>query len=118
MFDIGFWELTMIGVVALLVIGPERLPKVARVGGFWLGKARGYVSTMKQELDKELQMDELKKTMQEESPLETVNQLSKSFNDEAKKASESLRETTESIQSVTRPSELKESQSHLAQKDD
>ena len=39
MFDIGFWELTIIGVVALLVIGPERLPRVARTAGLWLGRA-------------------------------------------------------------------------------
>ncbi len=91
MFDIGFWELAMIGIVALLVIGPERLPKVARVGGFWMGKARGYVSTMKQELDKELQMDELKKTMQAEKPIEEVSQLTEALHDEVRQASESLR---------------------------
>jgi sec-independent protein translocase protein TatB len=98
MFDIGFWELAMIAIVALLVIGPERLPKVARVGGFWLGKARGYVSTMKQELDKELQMDELKKTMQAEKPIEEVSQITEALHEEVRQASESLRRARGKLQ--------------------
>jgi sec-independent protein translocase protein TatB len=40
MFDIGFWEMAFIGVIALVVIGPERLPGVARTAGLWVGKAR------------------------------------------------------------------------------
>ncbi|MEW8587286.1 MAG: twin-arginine translocase TatA/TatE family subunit, partial [Candidatus Thiodiazotropha sp.] len=40
MFDVGFWELTIIALVALIVIGPERLPKVARTAGLWLGRGR------------------------------------------------------------------------------
>ena len=46
MFDIGFWELAMLGVIALLVIGPERLPKAARVAGLWFGKIRGFVPAL------------------------------------------------------------------------
>lgn len=67
MFDIGFWELSVIGVVALLVIGPDRLPTVARTVGFWMGRFRGYVSNMKQELDKELKADELKKILEQQA---------------------------------------------------
>jgi sec-independent protein translocase protein TatB len=63
MFDIGFWELTIIGVVALLVIGPERLPRVARTAGLWLGRARRFVSTVKADIDREIAADELKKTL-------------------------------------------------------
>ena len=44
MFDVGFSELVMVGLVALLVIGPERLPKVARLAGFWLGKSRSMIT--------------------------------------------------------------------------
>ncbi len=70
MFDIGFWELTIIGVVALLVIGPERLPRVARTTGLWLGRARRFVSSVKADIDREIATDELKKalTKQAESP--------------------------------------------------
>jgi len=63
MFDIGFWELTVIGVVALLVIGPERLPRVARTAGLWLGRARRFVSSVKADIDRELAAEELKKTL-------------------------------------------------------
>ncbi len=63
MFDIGFWELAIIGVVALLVIGPERLPRVARTAGLWLGRARRFVSTVKADIDREIAADELKKTL-------------------------------------------------------
>jgi sec-independent protein translocase protein TatB len=63
MFDIGFWELTVIAVVALLVIGPERLPRVARTTGMWIGKARRFVSTVKADIDRELAADELKRTL-------------------------------------------------------
>ena len=63
MFDIGFWELTIIAVVALLVIGPERLPRVARTAGLWLGRARRFVSSVKADIDRELAADELKKTL-------------------------------------------------------
>jgi Sec-independent protein translocase protein TatA len=49
MFDVGFWELVVIAVVALIVIGPERLPKAARVAGMWLGRARRTLASVKSE---------------------------------------------------------------------
>lgn len=61
MFDIGFSELMVIGVVALLVIGPERLPKVARTLGHLLGRAQRYVNDVKSDINREIQLDELKK---------------------------------------------------------
>jgi len=63
MFDIGFAELLVIGVVALLVIGPERLPRVARTAGMWLGRARRFVGSVKADIDRELAAEELKKTL-------------------------------------------------------
>jgi len=60
MFDVGFWELAMIMVVALLVIGPERLPKVARTLGLWLGRARSAFNSVKADIDRELRAEELK----------------------------------------------------------
>lgn len=61
MFDIGFSELVVIGVVALIVIGPERLPKVARTAGHLLGRLQRYVSTIKSDISREMELDELKK---------------------------------------------------------
>lgn len=63
MFDIGFFELVIIGVVALLVIGPERLPKVARTAGMWLGRGRRFVASVKSDIEREIAADELKKTL-------------------------------------------------------
>lgn len=61
MFDIGFSELLVIGIVALVVIGPERLPKVARTLGHLLGRAQRYVNDVKSDINREIQLDELKK---------------------------------------------------------
>lgn len=65
MFDIGFSELLIIGVVALLVIGPERLPKVARTVGAWLGRLNRYVSEVKGDIDREMRLEELRKLQDE-----------------------------------------------------
>jgi sec-independent protein translocase protein TatB len=61
MFDIGFSELIVIAIVALVVIGPERLPKVARTIGLLLGRAQRYVNDVKSDINREMQFDELKK---------------------------------------------------------
>ncbi len=65
MFDIGFSELLVIGLVALVVIGPERLPKVARTAGQWLGKLNRYVSQVKQDIDRDIKLEELRKMQQD-----------------------------------------------------
>lgn len=67
MFDIGFWELVVIGVVALVVIGPERLPDIARKAGMWMGRARRFVQTVKEDIDRELAADELKRALKGDS---------------------------------------------------
>ena len=60
MFDIGFSELMVIGIVALLVLGPERLPKVARTTGHLLGRLQRYVADVKSDINREMQLDELR----------------------------------------------------------
>jgi sec-independent protein translocase protein TatB len=75
MFDWGFWELILIGVVALVVIGPERLPKVARIAGLWIGRARRTVASVRDEINRELKADELKEILEKQArsrPLETI----------------------------------------------
>lgn len=63
MFDISFWELALICVVALLVFGPDKLPGVARSAGLWIGKARRFVNSVKQDIDRELNLQEMQETM-------------------------------------------------------
>ncbi len=58
MFDIGFWELVMITTVALLVVGPDRLPAFAQQAGKWLGKFRRLINNLQRELKQELLVDE------------------------------------------------------------
>ncbi|HEY8553957.1 MAG TPA: Sec-independent protein translocase protein TatB [Burkholderiales bacterium] len=59
MFDIGFSELVVIALVGLIVLGPKRLPEVARTLGHWLGRVRRFVADVKQDIDKEMQLAEL-----------------------------------------------------------
>jgi sec-independent protein translocase protein TatB len=75
MFDVGFSELCLIGLVSLLVIGPERLPKVARLTGYWLGKTRSMVAAVKEEIKLELEAEELRQIFKEQSGLEDVQQM-------------------------------------------
>ncbi|HMM55819.1 MAG TPA: Sec-independent protein translocase protein TatB [Candidatus Desulfobacillus sp.] len=65
MFDIGFSELLVIALVALVVIGPERLPRVARTAGHLLGRLQRYVSDVKADINREIQLEDLKKMQQE-----------------------------------------------------
>ncbi len=65
MFDIGFSELILIALVALIVIGPERLPKVARTAGHLLGRLQRYVNDVKADINREMQLDELKRLQQQ-----------------------------------------------------
>ncbi|HEY6862804.1 MAG TPA: Sec-independent protein translocase protein TatB [Burkholderiales bacterium] len=61
MFDVGFSELMVIAVVALIVIGPERLPKVARTLGHLVGRLQRYVNDVKADINREIELDELRK---------------------------------------------------------
>jgi sec-independent protein translocase protein TatB len=76
-FDIGFSELLVIAVVALVVLGPERLPKAARFAGLWVRRARTQWDSVKQELERELQAEEIKRQMQDvrQGMQDTENQL-------------------------------------------
>jgi sec-independent protein translocase protein TatB len=65
MFDFSFGELAMISAVALIVLGPERLPKVARTVGEWAGKAQRYVSQVKADINREIELSELKKLQEQ-----------------------------------------------------
>lgn len=75
MFDIGFWELTVIGVVALLVVGPERLPGLARTIGLWVGRIRRYVTTVKDDIEREVRADELKQLLAKSSDLNPLQDI-------------------------------------------
>lgn len=91
MFDIGFLELCLIGVVALLVVGPERLPRLARTAGMWVGRARRFMSEVKTDISAELREQDLaslrdiKQDLQQaRSELEeTTSELNQGLSDDA-----------------------------------
>jgi sec-independent protein translocase protein TatB len=87
MFDIGFSELMVIGVVALLVIGPERLPRVARTAGHMLGRLQRYVSDVKADINREMELDELRKVQS-------------AFQDAKQSIESSVREAEQSVHKV------------------
>ena len=111
MFDIGFSEIVLIMVIALIVVGPERLPRLARSTGLWLGKIRGFVSSVKAEIDHELAAEELRKTLsrQAEMPeLEEIIEEATTIQPSRKKAGEvsspqkEIKQATESVETAPR----------------
>ena len=79
MFDIGFSEILIIAVVALIVIGPERLPKVARTLGHLLGRMQRYVNDVKADISREMELDEIRK--QQAQMQEMVRSVEQSVNE-------------------------------------
>ena len=94
MFDVGFQELVLIGVIALIVVGPERLPKMARTLGLWSGKIRYYVNQVKNDIDREVRAQELKELLDKPAAgledLSSVARETKGALDEAKAAIEAV----------------------------
>jgi len=87
MFDIGFSELMVIALVALIVIGPERLPRVARTLGALLGRAQRYVNDVKADIQREVDLDELKS-------------IRSTFQDAAKSVQQSVNQVGEDLQAA------------------
>ena len=97
MFDIGFSEILVIAVVALIVIGPQRLPGVARTLGHLFGRMQRYVNDVKADIQREMELDELKKLRQDvEDSARSIEDAARSFetsvNKEVNAAQEELRE--------------------------
>jgi len=92
MFDIGFFELCLIGIIALLVIGPEKLPRVARTVGLWIGKAQGMVKTVKYEIDEQVRVEELKQSLER-----AKNTLDNNINETIKETESSIEELQNQI---------------------
>jgi sec-independent protein translocase protein TatB len=65
MFDFGFSEMVVIAVIGLIVLGPERLPRVAKQAGQWLGKLQRYVSDVKSDINRQMELDDLRKLQSE-----------------------------------------------------
>lgn len=75
MFDLGFWELMLIAVIALLVVGPERLPGLARSAGLWMGKLRRFIQSVKQDINQELAAEELQRTLDKHASIPELEEI-------------------------------------------
>ncbi len=79
MFDVGFTELMLVGLVALLVLGPERLPGAARTAGLWIGRLKRSFSTIKAEVEREIGADEVRRQLHNERILDLEREMKQSI---------------------------------------
>ena len=63
MFDFGFWEIAIIGIITLIVVGPEKMPSLARKAGLYCGKFNKFLNKIKSDINEELKVDELKEQL-------------------------------------------------------
>lgn len=98
MFDFGFSELIVIGAVALVVLGPERLPMVARTAGEWLGKAQRLVQQVKSDIEREAELSELKKIQQEAQSV--ADDLNKTVKGQVDQINTEIKDLESSVNSV------------------
>jgi sec-independent protein translocase protein TatB len=103
MFDFSFSELMLIAVVALVVIGPERLPRVARTAGHLLGRLQRYVSTVKSDISREMQIEELRRLQSEIQ--ESARSVENSLSSEMQAAKQALTLTAEAVTSDLPPAQ-------------
>ena len=81
MFEVGFLELALLGVVALLVVGPSRLPGLVRTVGVWVGRAQRIVGQVRADIEREVRADELRKAAKEYSPTNVISDVRKEVED-------------------------------------
>ncbi len=107
MFDMGLWEVVLIFVVMLVIVGPERLPRLARTAGLWIGKARTMVASVKAEVEQELKVDELKRSITQQADVEEFKRLAdqvKSINSDVQAINSDVRSTlAESPKATSEP---------------
>ncbi len=93
MFDIGFSELLVIGLVALIVIGPEKLPRVARTIGHLAGRLQRYVADVKADINREIELDELRKMR--DSMQQAASEMESTVHRELSKTADDLNKSLE-----------------------
>lgn len=111
MFDVNFSEILVILVVALVVIGPERLPKVARSMGQWLGRVQRYINTVKQDVSQSMELEELRdlerKVKAEAAALESsVQQAGNDINHEVRQLEKDLDQSLPDSNNPTPPAKI------------
>src|SRR5688500_7558139 len=105
MFDIGFSELLVIGVVALIVIGPEKLPRMARTVGHLAGRLQRYVADVKADINREIELDELRKMR--DSMQQAASSFESNVQSELSKTETELNKSVEAVVGDVKPVEEK-----------
>ena len=103
MFDIGFSELLVIGVVALIVIGPEKLPRMARTVGHLAGRLQRYVADVKADINREIELDELRKMR--DSMQKTATEMESSVQGVQSEVAKAESELNQSLEGVVKKAE-------------
>ena len=103
MFDIGFTELLLIGVVALIVIGPERLPRVARTLGHLAGRMQRYVADVKADINREMELDELRRMR--DSVQQAASSIQSSVQSELSKTESELNAAAQMVDAQVSPAQ-------------
>jgi sec-independent protein translocase protein TatB len=98
MFDIGFQELLLVGVVALLVMGPERLPGAIRTGSLWLARLRRSFQQIKTEIEREINADEFKRQLHNDAIMKSLEQTKSEIEADLKNTGAQLKPDIENLQ--------------------
>lgn len=101
MFDIGFSELLLIAIVTLIVVGPERLPKVARTLGLLFGRMQRYVAEVKTDINRELKLEELRKL--EADMRDSARNMEHTMTDEINRTRQEFQQVAETVQAAAEP---------------
>ncbi len=104
MFDIGFPELLLISVVALVVIGPEKLPETVRTVALWIGRLRRSLSNIRLELENEIGADEIRQQLHNENIMKELSDTKSELEDIIQNADNSISDAKNSLKSI--PSQL------------
>ncbi|MEE2651538.1 MAG: Sec-independent protein translocase protein TatB [Pseudomonadota bacterium] len=97
MFDIGFAELLLIAVLGLLVLGPERLPTAVRTISLWLGRLRRSFTSIRQEIEREVGADEIRRQLHNESIMASLEDSKQSLRDGLESAADDIRSVERSL---------------------
>ena len=103
MFEIGFPEIVLVCIVALLVLGPERLPEALRTLGLWLGRARRSYLAVKHEIEHEIGMDEVRRQLHNEAIMDDIKRLEREARDVHETARDSLKDPAPPTAAATSP---------------
>ncbi len=105
MFDIGFWELTLIATVTLIVVGPERMPALARTAGKWFGRITRFVGNVKSDIDRELKAEEMKRAMERHTAAVGMHEIIEETQADLKEIEQSAAEAVDETSKVVQEAE-------------